>query len=72
MQNWNNGLWEVCLQPPEQKENMIIRKDKTKNDLAEYLHKSAFSPTLSTFKKQFVMVMLLLFQLSMQSTLPII
>lgn len=30
---------------------MIIRKDKTKLDLAEYLHKCAFSPSLSTFQR---------------------
>ena len=30
---------------------MVIRKDKTKTELAEYLHKSAFSPSLSTFQR---------------------
>ena len=30
---------------------MIIRKDKRKSELAEYLHKCAFSPSLSTFQK---------------------
>ena len=30
---------------------MIIQKDKTKNELAEYLHKVAFSPAISTFQR---------------------
>ena len=31
--------------------NYIIRKDKTKTELAQYLHAAAFSPSLSTFTK---------------------
>ena len=31
--------------------NVIVRQDKTKQDLAEYLHKCCFSPALSTFAR---------------------
>ena len=48
--NWTDGLWDVEIRP-QQKLNVIIRKDKTKHDLAEYLHKCAFSPPLETFRK---------------------
>ena len=34
-----------------QKVNYIIRKDKTSSDLAQYLFATAFSPSMSTFKK---------------------
>ena len=30
---------------------MIIRRDRTKTELAEYLHKCAFSPSLSKFQR---------------------
>ena len=30
---------------------MIVRRDKTKTEHAEYLHKCAFSPALSTFQR---------------------
>ena len=30
--------------------NFIIRKDKSKTELAQYLHASAFSPAISTFQ----------------------
>ena len=35
--------------PPQQKLNMIVRKDQTKRKLGEYLNKYAFSPSVSTF-----------------------
>ena len=35
----------------QQSMNVIVRKDLTKTKLAEYLHKCAFSPCLSTFLK---------------------
>ena len=48
--NWTNSLWDVEIRP-QQKLNVMIRKDKTKHDLAEYLHKCAFSSPLETFRK---------------------
>ena len=30
---------------------MIIRRNKTKHELAKYLHKCAFSPSITTFQK---------------------
>ena len=49
--NWTDGLWDVVLPQYQQSINVIIRRDKTKYELAEYLHKCAFSPSLSTFQK---------------------
>ena len=51
IRNWTDGLWDVVVPQFEQNINMIVRKDKTKMELAEYLHKCAFSPALSTFQK---------------------
>ena len=51
VRNWNDGLWDVHLPTQEQRLNMIVRKDKTKIELAEYLHKCAFSPSLPTFQR---------------------
>ena len=51
LRNWTDGLWDVTIAAQQQKMNMIIRKDKTKMELAEYLHKCAFSPSLSTFQR---------------------
>ena len=47
--NPQDGLWDIPLQPPVQKLNVILRKDKTKQELANYLHACCFSPTISTF-----------------------
>ena len=49
--NWNDGLWDVDIKSSqsEQSLNYIVWKDKTKMELAEYYHKCAFSPALSTF-----------------------
>ena len=41
--NWTDGLWDVRIGEHKENLNMIIRKDKTKTDLAEYLRKCAFS-----------------------------
>ena len=38
IRNWIDGLWDVKIKNQEDKMNIIIRKDKTKTDLAEYLH----------------------------------
>ena len=37
--------------PMQQRRNYIITKDKSKTDLARYLHAAAFSPPISTFEK---------------------
>ena len=52
VRNWTDGLWDVIV-PAEncQNFNMIVRRDKTKHELAEYLHKCAFSPSLDTFQR---------------------
>ena len=55
--NFNDGLWDVQLpsvhQPPPLYKTMnlnyIITKDKSKTDLARYLHAIAFSPSITTF-----------------------
>ena len=60
--NWTDGLCDVKIKPQQQQLNVIIRKDKTKHDLAEYLHKCAFSPSLTTFQKTIKKVILLLGQ----------
>ena len=60
--NWLDGLWDIPLQMPlknchinqsnqEHTINFIIQKDKTKLELALYLHGCAFSPSLTTFQK---------------------
>lgn len=53
--NTTDGLWDVSMSSnptPSSTSlhlNAIIRKDKTKTDLATYLHACAFSPTIPTF-----------------------
>ena len=47
--NPQDGLWDIPLQPPVQKLNAILRKDKTKQELAHYLHACCYSPRISTF-----------------------
>ena len=49
--NWTDGLWDIIIPQKQQSINAIIRFDKTKYELAEYLHKCAFSPSLVTFQK---------------------
>ena len=56
--NQQDGLWDIpitkhsyapgLLSP---KLSVIIRKDKTKADLATYLHAACFRPTTETFVK---------------------
>ena len=52
--NWTDGLWDINIKPirPQQSVNVITRKDKTKNYLAEYFHKCIFSPSISTFQRE--------------------
>ena len=49
VRNLSDGLWDVKLQPNSLKINAIIRKDKSKVELAEYLHACAGSPPISSF-----------------------
>ena len=53
--NFTDGLWDINIsdhfKPALQSMNMIVRKDSTKTNLAEYLHKCAFSPSIPTFLK---------------------
>ena len=42
-----DGLWKLKL--PQLNMNYIIRKEKNKTELAQYLHACAFSPAISTF-----------------------
>ena len=59
--NRTDNLWDIQLpayqrdsiqaSPPTSCLNYIITKDKTKTDLARYLHGTAFSPRISTFSK---------------------
>ena len=46
--NKNDGLYDVPF--PEQKMNFIITRDKSKTDLAQFLHGCAFLPAISTFQ----------------------
>lgn len=49
--NRSDGLWDVPVMKKSQEAvNAIIRKDKTKFELAEFLHACAFSPTIPTFQ----------------------
>jgi hypothetical protein len=51
--NSNNGLWNINLsnQKPQPSANAILSLDKTKVELAQYLHAACFSPVPSTFVK---------------------
>ena len=61
--NPTDNLWDINLNkkqhhdrhiPPtflNHKANYIITKDKSKTELAQYLHATAFSPSISTFVK---------------------
>ena len=57
--NQQDGLWDIPITRHHQnfprllspKLSVIIRKDKTKADLATYLHAACFSPTTDTFIK---------------------
>ena len=49
--NWTDGLWDVVVPQVRQSINIIVQQDKTKHELAELLHKCAFSTSLSTFQK---------------------
>ena len=52
--NFTDGLWDITIPTPDslptQFANVIIRQDKTKFELASYLHGCAFRPVLSTFQ----------------------
>ena len=55
--NLHDGLWDVSFTdkiPPSKTKNLvanaIIRKDKSKSDLANFYHASLFSPTLVTLQ----------------------
>ena len=48
--NYQDGLWDVPFFPDINKINYIISKDKSKTELAQYLHGCAFSPSLSTLQ----------------------
>jgi hypothetical protein len=48
-QRMPNGLWSVPItKQPQHQANAILRKDKTKQDLAAYLHATFGSPSPST------------------------
>ena len=50
----NRDFYEIaqqCKRDRKEVINVIIQKDKTKKELAQYLHASLFSPTLSTLVK---------------------
>ena len=50
--NYADDLWDIELAPTKQhKAHAIIRKDKTKYDLAHYFLEVCFSPPISTFDK---------------------
>lgn len=52
--NWTDGLWDIKIPTTNTMSvcaNVIIRQDKTKYELATYLHGCAFSPVLGTFQK---------------------
>lgn len=44
-----DNLYDIQL--PTNKINFIVRKDKTKLDLAQFYHATVFSPPISTFQK---------------------
>ena len=50
--NTTDGLWDIQLstRPQQLSANAIIRRDKTKYELAQYLYACAYSPALSTFQ----------------------
>ena len=47
--NKQDGLYDVPF--PQTKMNYIVKKDKNKLELAQYLHGCAWSPAISTFQK---------------------
>ena len=55
--NFTDGLWDITIPTPDslptQFANVIIRQDKTKFELASYLHVCAFSPIYLLFKQQY-------------------
>lgn len=54
--NKKDGLWDIALpmqshfKPCTRKCNYVITRDRSKSDLAQYLHATVFSPPLSTLK----------------------
>ena len=52
VRNQEDGLWDVPIKKVQlEKANVIIRVDKTKNDLANFIHATMFSPTIDTLDK---------------------
>jgi len=52
VRNQEDGLWDVPVKKVQlEKANVIIRVDKTKNDLANFIHATMFSPTIDTLDK---------------------
>ena len=52
LRNLNDGLWDVPFKNNDiQSINYIISKEKSKTELAQYLHACAFSPVVSTFQQ---------------------
>ncbi len=50
--NKTDGLWDIHIpSSPKEYVNAIVRKDKMKSELADYLHPCAFSPTVPTFQE---------------------
>ena len=49
--NRNDGLWDIDLNNKTNHLNYMITKDKTKTELAQYLHAALFSPTITTLSK---------------------
>ena len=48
--NPHDGLWDIPFKQNHNLQlNYIVTKDKTKFELAQYLHACAFSPSISTF-----------------------
>ena len=49
--NLHDGLWDVPFKKHDINAiNYIITRDKSKTELAQYLHACAFSPVISTFQ----------------------
>ena len=51
--NYDDGLWDISLgtQPKTNNIDAIVKKNTTKNKLANYLHACAGSPSITTFHK---------------------
>ena len=47
--DWTDGLWKLNLKTLQA--HYIVKQDKSKTELAQYLHACAFSPVISTFEE---------------------